>query len=79
MSAADGGVTMIHRGIEYTIRKSLGRDEWILTYSPVKGRSINGRHRGTKDGALTAVQRLIDRWLENHAYETRIEPSELSN
>jgi hypothetical protein len=69
---------MIHRGIEYTIRKSLGRDEWIWTYSPVKGRTINGHYRGTKDGALTAAQRVIDRWLERHAHETR-EPAELSN
>ena len=70
---------MIHRGIEYSIRKSLGREEWILTYSPTLGRVINGHYRGTKDGALTAVQRLIDRWLENHAPETRVEPSDLSN
>jgi hypothetical protein len=68
---------MIHRGIEYTIRMSLGRDEWIWTYSPMKGRAINGHYRGTKDGALTAAQRVIDRWLERHAHETR-EPSELT-
>ena len=75
---AYGGATMIHRGIEYSIRKSLGRDEWILTYSPMIGRVINGRYRGTKDDALAAAQRFIDRWLERHAHETR-EPSELSN
>jgi 3-oxoacyl-[acyl-carrier-protein] synthase III len=69
---------MIHRGIEYTIRKSLGRDEWILTYSPMVGRVINRNYTGTKDEALKAAQRAIDRWLENHAHETR-EPSEPSN
>jgi hypothetical protein len=70
---------MMHRGIEYSIRRSLGREEWILTYSPTMGRVINERYKGTKDGALTAAQRLIDRWLKNHVYDTRVESSELSN
>ena len=70
---------MIYRGIEYSIRMSLGREEWIWTYSPMKGRIINGHYRGTKDGALTAAQRVIDRWLERHAHEMGIEPSEISN
>jgi hypothetical protein len=57
---------MIHRGIEYSIRMSLGREEWIWTLSLMEGRVINGRYRGTRDGALEAAQRAIDRWLGKH-------------
>ena len=67
---------MIHRGIEYAIRKSLGREEWIWTLSPIPGRFINGRYKGTRDGALEAARRAVDRWLEKHAHPLGFEASE---
>jgi hypothetical protein len=61
---------LIYKGIEYTIRASLGRG-WILTFSPRKNRQVNKRYLGTRDGAFDACRRAIDRWLENHGSERR--------
>ena len=61
---------LIYKGIEYTIRASLGRG-WILTFSPRKNRKVNKRYLGTRDNALKASRKAIDRWLENHGSEQR--------
>jgi hypothetical protein len=57
---------MLHRGIEYAVRMSLGCKEWIWTLSTIEGRIINGHHKGTRDDALAAGRRAIDRWLAKH-------------
>jgi hypothetical protein len=65
---------MTHRGIEYSIRasqgmrSSFGREAWIWTFSPVRGRAINRRYLGTREGALKSVREAIDLWLERHPH-----------
>jgi hypothetical protein len=59
---------MTYKGIECSIRPSLGREAWILTFSPRKGHTINKRYLGTREGALKAVHQAIDRWLKMHPH-----------
>jgi hypothetical protein len=54
---------MVYQQIEYQVRASLGRNEWvILIYYPdnAGGKSTNSKFTGTKE---EAVCRKIDNWL----------------
>ena len=68
---------MTYQGIEYSICASLGREAWILTFSPRRGQVINGRYVGTRDGALRAVHQAIDRWRERHPNAKGLEASKI--
>jgi hypothetical protein len=61
------GNAMIHEGIEYTIRASLGRDRWaVLVYFPdnTDERAMVSQFGGTKHAAEGWARRLIDNWLQ---------------
>ena len=58
---------MVYRQIEFELRASLGRNEWvILIYYPdnVDGKSTNSNVAGTKEEAAGAARRKIDNWLK---------------
>src|SRR5262245_44847755 len=58
---------MIHKGIEYVLRASLGRDRWaVLVYFPdnADGLATVSQFCGTKYAAEGWAQRLIDNWLQ---------------
>jgi hypothetical protein len=68
-----------YKGIECSIRPSLGREAWILTFSPRKGQKINKRYLGTRNDALRAARGAIDRWLKRHRHARGPETLENSN
>jgi len=58
---------MVHEGIEYVIRASLGRDHWaVLVYFPnnADGIATVSQFCGTKHAAEGLARRLIDNWLQ---------------
>ena len=58
---------MVYQQIEYQVRASLGRNEWvILIYYPdnAGGKSTNSRFSGTKEEAAGAARHKIDNWLK---------------
>ena len=53
---------MIYRGIEYQVRASLGRNEWVaLIYFPddMDGRATVSKFTGTREAAAKAARRKI--------------------
>jgi len=57
---------MIYQGIEYQVRASLGRDEWVLLiYFPDKpdGKATVSKFTGTRAVVAGAARRKIDNWL----------------
>jgi hypothetical protein len=54
---------MRHRTIEYAVRARLGRDEWMWTIYPQGAPAIDRAHTGSRQGAVEAACRAIDRWL----------------
>ena len=58
---------MVYQQIEYQVRASLGRNEWvILIYYPdnAGGKSTNSKFTGTKEQAAGAARHKIDNWLK---------------
>src|SRR5262247_3664138 len=58
---------MIHKGIEYVLRASLGRDRWaVLVYFPdnADGTATVSQFCGTKHAAEGWARRLIDNSLQ---------------
>ena len=61
---------MIHKGIEFTIRASLGREQWaVLIYYPsteneVKNATV-AQVGGTREKAEAVARGRIDYWLKN--------------
>ena len=58
---------MIYRGIEYQVRASLGRNEWVaLIYFPGKidGRATVSKFTGTREAAAGAARRKIGNWAK---------------
>jgi hypothetical protein len=60
------GNAMVHEGIEYVIRASLGRNWAVLVYFPnnADGIATVSQFCGTKHAAEGLARRLIDNWLE---------------
>ena len=59
---------MVYRQIEYELRASLGRSEWvILIYYPDKadGKATVAKFRGTLEGANADARSKIDYWMED--------------
>jgi hypothetical protein len=56
-----------HRGIEYDIKRTIIKTEWmwVLKTSPPK----QGKVSGTRNMAITAAVRAIDRWCYDHPDE----------
>jgi hypothetical protein len=57
---------MIYQGIEYQVRASLGRNEWVLhIYFPDKpdGKATISKITGTREAAAAAAPRKINNWL----------------
>ena len=58
---------MIYQGIEYQVRASLGRNEWVsLIYFPDKadGRATVSKLTGTREEAAGTARRKINNWLK---------------
>jgi hypothetical protein len=55
---------MEHRGIEYTILARPGRDKWVSTIYPKGFAAIKHNFFGTRNEAIAAACRSIDRRLE---------------
>jgi hypothetical protein len=60
------GLPVEYRGIAYSIRARLGRDEWIWTIYPHNAPTHSRDFSGTLKGASDAACRGIDRWLRIH-------------
>jgi hypothetical protein len=61
---------MIYQGIEYQVRASLGRDEWVLLiYFPDKpdGKATVSKFTGTRAVVAGAARRKIDNWLSKRS------------
>jgi hypothetical protein len=54
---------MLHRTIRYAVRARLGRDEWMWSIYPEPGIVIDRAYSGSRQGAVEAACRAIDRWL----------------
>jgi hypothetical protein len=56
---------MEYMGIEFAVRARLGRNNWALTILPKNRGPITVDFIGTRDQAIAAAHRSIDRWLAN--------------
>jgi hypothetical protein len=68
---------MDYQQIEYQVRASLGRNEWvILIYYPgnAGGKSTNSRFTGTKEKAAGAARHKIDNWLKEQKRKALFPP-----
>ena len=68
---------MVYQQIEYQVRASLGRNEWvILIYYPdnAGGKSTNSKFTGTKEEAAGAARRKIDNWLKEQKRKALLPP-----
>jgi hypothetical protein len=61
---------MEYREIQCTIRARPGRNEWSWTIYPKNAPALKGETKGTKQLAIAAACRAIDRWLEKHPDKT---------
>ena len=57
------GSSVEHMGIEFAVRARLGRDNWALTILPKNRGPITLDFIGTRDQAIAAAHRSINRWL----------------
>jgi hypothetical protein len=55
-----------HRGIEFAVRARLGRNSWVVTILPKNRGPITLAFIGTRDEAIAAAHRSIDRWLAHN-------------
>ena len=64
----NGVGVMEHRGIRYTIRARIERDEWHVAIHPGDvegtGKVVTGDH----EKAEALAQSMIDNWLERHQW-----------
>jgi len=68
---------MVYQQIEYQVRASLGRIEWVmLIYYPdnAGGKSTNSKFTGTKEEAAGAACRKIDNWLTEQKRKALLPP-----
>ena len=66
---------MIYQGIEYQVRASLGRDEWVLLiYFPDKpdGKATVSKFTGTRAEVAGAARRKIDNWLSEQKRKAKL-------
>ena len=59
---------MEHRGIQYELKKGIGKDEWVWTIHPPRT-SRQGTITGSRDRAVLAAIRAIDQWCYRHPNE----------
>jgi hypothetical protein len=57
---------MEHMGIEFAVRACLGRNNWALTILPKNRNPFTLDFTGTRDQAIAAAHRSINRWLANN-------------
>jgi hypothetical protein len=57
---------MEHMGIEFAVRARLGRNNWALTILHKNRGPIRLDFIGTRDQAIAAAHRSINRWLTNN-------------
>jgi hypothetical protein len=68
---------MVYEQIEYQVRASLGRNEWvILLYYPDKsdGKATASKFVGTKEEAAGAARCKIDNWLHQQKRRALLPP-----
>jgi hypothetical protein len=63
---------MEYRDIQYTIRARPGQNEWSWSIYPENSPLIRGETKGTKQLAIAAAHRAIDRWLEKHSGKQKL-------
>jgi hypothetical protein len=69
---------MVYRPIEYQVRASLGRNEWvILIYYPDKadGKATVAKFKGTIEGAASDARSKIDYWMKDQKRKALQPPS----
>jgi hypothetical protein len=67
----------VYRQIEYELRASLGRNEWvILIYYPDKadGKATVAKFSGTIEGANADARSKIDYWLKDQKRKALLPP-----
>ena len=68
---------MIYEQIEYQVRASLGRNEWvILLYYPdnADGKPTTAKFTGTMEKAVGAARHKIDNWLKEQKRKALFPP-----
>jgi hypothetical protein len=68
---------MVYEQIEYQVRASLGRNEWVLLiYYPDKadGKATVAKFRGTLEGANADARSKIDYWMKDHKRKALLPP-----
>jgi hypothetical protein len=60
---------MEYKGIEYAIHARPGASEWSWTIYPRNAPAVRGETKGTRQLAVMAARRAIDRWLKKHPKE----------
>jgi hypothetical protein len=60
---------MEHRGIQYEIKKGIGRDEWAWVVHTPNPRE--GRINGFRDEAVSAAIRFIEGWCKRNPAECK--------
>jgi hypothetical protein len=68
---------MFYRQIEFELRASLGRNEWvILIYYPDKpdGKATVVKFRGTIEGANADARSKIDHWMRGQKRKALLPP-----
>src|SRR5436190_13951496 len=57
---------MEHRGIRYTVRTGIERDQWVIAIHPgdveMAGKVVNGN----REQAEAVAHSLINKWLDRH-------------
>ena len=60
------GSSMEYMGMEFAVRARLGRNNWALTILPKNRGPVAVDFIGTRDQAIAAAHRSINRWLTNY-------------
>jgi DNA-binding cell septation regulator SpoVG len=60
---------MVHRGVQYTIRQGIERDQWTVVVHLPSGKTVEKPTRDSRHAAETAARDIIDKWLEKKYQE----------
>jgi hypothetical protein len=57
---------MDHRGVHYTIRQGIERDQWTAVVNLPRGKTVEKSIQGSRSSADTAARSIVDKWLEKN-------------
>lgn len=59
---------MEYRGVRYTIRARVERDQWVVAIHPVDVESAGKVLNGRRDEAETLAHSMINKWFDRHQW-----------